>query len=264
MSDTTKLWSVTTILGQGIPKPALVGWAAKVAGEYAVDHLDILAAHVRAGDRDGAIKLCTDARWNTTKRAQERGASIHEVAEQYALGNPVDVPAHLAPYIEHLRAFLADHRPTYHAAEAPVYNTTYLYAGTLDAIVEIDGSLCVLDIKTTEKLPGEKSRPPWPEVALQLCAYSRCEHVGLRGSEREDGRYGTRYYLWDDTVEVAPMPAVDGAFALVLSPGDYQLVPCRVDDQMWATFLYVREVARWSLETSRNALGKPVQQAVEA
>lgn len=35
-----KLPGVTTIIGDGLPKPALIGWAAKTIAEYVADRLD--------------------------------------------------------------------------------------------------------------------------------------------------------------------------------------------------------------------------------
>lgn len=257
------MWSVTSIIGDGVPKPALVNWKGRQIGELAYENLDTLAAMKRSGDQDGAVKYLLDKSWAGVKEAQARGTELHEIAESYALGAPIDPPEHLAAYIEHYVRFLEEHRPVYEMSEAPVYNLTYHYAGTLDAIAVIDGKRVVLDMKTTPKAPGPRvSRPPYPEVALQLVAYSRAEKVGITGSERlPAGRGGKRYYLWSDGMVCEPMPEVDGAFSLVLSPHDYQLVPVRIDSEVWTSFLYVREVARWQNETSKNVLGNAVEAA---
>lgn len=257
MSD-DRYWSVTTILGEGIPKPALIGWAARVVAEHAVDNIDGVHAIARS-DRAGAVKYLTDSRFRTTSEAAARGSELHRIAESYALGQPIEPPDHLARYVDQFTRFLGDHAPKYIASEAPVFNAAYRYAGTLDAIVELDGKTCVLDMKTTPKGPGERSRPPWPEVALQLTAYSRADFLAIRGAKQMTGqRGGRRYYALEDDHEVEPLPRIDGAFALVISPEDYRLVPARIDDTVWNTFLYVREVARWSLETSKTVLGEPV------
>lgn len=257
-----EFWSVTTILGGAIPKPQLVNWASKITAEGAYDRVDILKAYERDGRRDEAVKLLTGLRYDTMKAAQVRGTELHRIAESWALGAPIQVTDDLEPYIQQFTRFLETHTPTYELAEAPVYNLEYRYAGTLDAIVTLAGQRCVLDIKTTPKSPGNGARPPYPETALQLCAYAHCTHVGLLAAVREEGRYGQRFYVVNDDVELAPMPHVDAAYCLVLSPVDYQLVPARIDEQVWATFLHAREVFRWTNDLSKTALGAPVEKQV--
>ena len=41
--DGEKVPGVTTILSKGVPKPALVDWAARMAADYAINHWDELA-----------------------------------------------------------------------------------------------------------------------------------------------------------------------------------------------------------------------------
>lgn len=255
---TEQLWSVTTILGEGVPKPALLGWAVKMTAEYAVDNLPVISAYLKSDDREGALKAVKDARWRTSSKALARGSDLHHAAEQLNLGVEPDIADGVRPYLTQYRRFLAEHAPRLLMAEAPVYNRTHIYAGTLDMIAEVDGKTCVLDIKTTDKGPDARSRPPYPEIALQLVAYARAEYVGL---DPADMRYSgkRRYYVWNEHTHHEPMPPVDGALALVISPVDYLLVPVRIDDEVWAAWLYVMEVARWQLDISRRVLGPVVQ-----
>jgi hypothetical protein len=252
-----RLWSVTSLIGEGVPKPALVGWAGKVTAERAYDRLPTLGSYVEAGDRDGAIKWLTDARWETSGKAAARGTTVHGLIEQYALGNTPDVPEEMKAYDEQVRRYLDDHQPVFEAAEAPVYNLTYGYAGTMDSIQVVGGRRCIVDCKTTDKGPDARSRPPYPEIALQTVAYARCELVGVSpATMREFNR--RRYYIYDPELAYEPMPELDGALALIVSPFDYQLVPVRIDDEVWEAWGHVREVARWQLDTSRRVLGPHV------
>jgi hypothetical protein len=258
-----RFWGVTTLIDHGLPKQAqLVPWGFKTAAEYAVENVEMLSYLVREGKTHEALDLIKKSRWRRSGEAMARGSEVHAAAEAINLGQRPDVPEHIKPYVEHYRAFLAEHRPTFEMAEAPVYSLTWHYAGTLDAIVVIDGRRCVLEMKTTDKRPGglDGSRPPYPEVALQLCAYSRADGVGLN-PERVTVERGRRYYVLQDESELEPMPEIEGAFALVVSPYDYVLVPVDIGEETWRTFLHVREVARWSLETSRSVLGPPVGRA---
>lgn len=257
MTDPVRLWSVTTLIGAGTPKEALIGWAARVTAERAYDKAATLDAMRQDGDRDAAIKWLTDARWEKSGTAALRGTNVHAIIEQYALGHTPDVPPELEPWHHQIRRFLDDHQPEFEAAESPVYNLQLGYAGTMDMILTVDGVRCIVDAKTTEKGPDARSRPPYGEVALQLAAYSRAERVGVSPAVMRT-HSGRRYYEYDPGLEYAPMPEVEGAFALIISPVDYLFVPARIDDEVWRSFLAVREVARWNLDVSRRVFGPTV------
>lgn len=257
------MYSVTTLLSEGLPKPALVAWAARVTAERAYDKGSILGAYLREQDRAAAIKWLTDARWETSGKAAARGSDIHKAAEQYALGITPTVEPDIEPYVAQYRRFLDEHRPVFLLAEAAVFNLTYNYAGTLDAIVELDGRTVLLDMKTTDKGPDAKTRPPYPEVALQATAYARAELIGVGGVERRE-KGSRRYYIYDPAAHHEPMIHVDGAVALIVSPVDYQLVPLRTDDEVWQAFQAVREVARWSLNTAKTAIGPSIDPPVRS
>lgn len=251
-----RLWSVTTLMGEGLPKPALLGWAVKVTAEWAVDNVDAIKA-TAGSDREAAVDMVKRCRFRQTAEATARGSEVHRVAESYNLGAPVEATEEIRPYVDQYRRFLDDHQPTFEAAEAAVFNLTYHYAGTLDAIVNLDGARYVLDMKTTARPPGGGARPPYPDVALQLAAYGHAELVGV-DPLRETTAGGKRYYVFDEALDTTPMPEIEGALALVVSPFDYQLVPVRYDEETWASFLYVREVARWQLELAKTAIGPTV------
>jgi hypothetical protein len=263
----SRLWSVTTLQKLGLGNSdAIVGWAVKATAEYAVDNLEWLAT-VAEKDRDAALKLIKGARWTASKKALMRGSEVHAAAERIAYGETPELSDEARPYVNQYLRFLDEHQPTFEMAEAPVYNLSFHYAGTLDAIVTIGGRRCVLDMKTTAKQPdgSDGSRPPFPEVALQLVAYRRAELVGLGPPNQVDDG-GRRYYVYDPSMPTVEMPETDGALALLVSPFDYELVPVRADDDVWNAFLYVREIARWQVDTSTKVIGPtiapPKQEAV--
>ena len=257
MTDTARLYSVTTLIAEGTPKPALVGWAARVTAERSWDKIKTLLAMHEDGDRDAAVKWLTDARWEKSGTAALRGTNVHSIIEAYALGQTPDVPDELEPWHQQIRRFLDDHQPEFEAAESPVYNLELGYAGTMDMILRVDGVPCIVDAKTTDKGPDARSRPPYGEVALQLAAYARCSRVGVSPAVMRT-HSGRRYYEYDPALEYAPMPVIEGAFALIISPVDYLFVPTRIDDEVWRSFLAVREVARWNLDISKRVFGPTV------
>lgn len=258
MTEPRRLWSVTTLIGAGTPKEALIGWAARVTAERAYDKKTTLDAMRQDGDRDAAVKWLTDARWEKSGTASLRGTNVHSIIEQYALGQTPDVPDELEPWHQQIRRFLDDHSPEFEASESPVYNLQLGYAGTMDMILTVDGVRCIVDAKTTDKTPdAARSRPPYGEVALQLAAYSRCDLVGVSPAVMRT-HSGRRYYEYDPALAYAPMPGIEGAFALIISPVDYLFVPTRIDDEVWRAFLAVREVARWNLDVSKRVFGPSV------
>lgn len=256
MSDELRLWGVTTLIKLGVPNEALTHWAANTTAEYAVNEREGWLP-LAERDPEAAYELLRKCRFRSSGKAKDRGTSLHDYAEQRALGVTPDVPEGLEEYVVHIDRFLDEHKPKFLLAEAPVYNLTLGYAGTLDAVVEIDGKTCVLDMKTTDKLPDARSRPPYSDIALQLVAYARAEQVGLTPPQQRQ-YYGRRYYVVTDDIPMEPMPKVDGALALVISPVDYRLLAVRIDDEVWQGFKAAREVARWSAHTSKNVLGPEV------
>lgn len=256
------LWSVTTLIKLGLgTSPALVNWAVRTTAEYAIDN-HAAWAPLATADRDAAVKVLADARWQKSGNAAARGSDVHRAAEQIALGQEPDVEPHILPYVDQYRRFLETHEPAFQMAEAPIYNVSQHYAGTTDGLMEIAGRTVIFDLKTTDKNLDAKTRPPYPEVALQLAAYSRAELVGLL-SEKREVNYA-RYYVYDHTAHHEPMPAVDGAVCIVISPYDCRVIPVRVDDDVFRMFLHVRECARWSVDTSRHVIGPEITAAEKA
>jgi hypothetical protein len=261
---TVNLWSVTTLAKIALgTSPGLVRWQIGEVAAAAYDRNDILQAYINDGDRDGALKFLRDAPWSSTKKAAARGTDLHKAAEAFALGQTPEVEDHILPFVDQYRRFLDDHRPEFLMAEAPVYNVTLGYAGTCDGVMVLQGQRVVFDIKTTAHAPDSgKSRPPFPEVALQLVAYRRAELVGVLSEQRYAS--GKRYYVYNPDADHEPMPDTDGAVCVVISPFDYMVVPVRTDDTVWTAWRHVVEVARWQEFTSRNVFGPlitPLQEA---
>lgn len=249
-----RLWSATTLisLALGTSKP-LVEWNVTQACETAYDKIKTLQAFHEDGDRDGAVKWLKDSRWTKSGQAMARGTEIHRAAEQYALGAVPEVDPAVQPYVDQYRRFLEDFQPEFLMAEAPVYNLSAGYAGTLDAVATVQRQSVVLDIKTTPKGPDARSRPPYPEAALQLCLYRHAELVGLLADRREV-QY-RRYYVFDPSAHAEPMPETDGAVCVVVSPVDYMVVPVDTSTIVWNACRHLIEVARFQVETSKTVFG---------
>lgn len=156
---------VTTLIGEGMPKPALVGWAANTTAAYAVDHWDELA------------DLPTSKRLDTLKRARyldldaasKRGTEVHALAEQLSMGVEVDVPDEIAGHVESAVKFLDEWQPQVVLTETVVASRRWGYAGSFDLLARLpDGQVALMDYKTSRS-------GIWGETALQLGAYANAD-----------------------------------------------------------------------------------------
>ena len=260
LAQTVQLWSVTTItkkafgIGEG-----LANWIGSTVANAAVEEVEAWQAIERSAGRDEAVKYLAGVRYRKTEQARTRGTRFHTYAENLALGrDPGELEPLLVPYAEQLARWFHHFHPTFLMAEAPVYNIERGYAGTTDGVMELGGKRVIFDYKTTEHGPlSEKNRPPWPEAALQLCAYRRATEVGLLREEVTTER--GRYYIYDPTAAHEPMPEVDGALVIVISPHDCRAIPVVTDDSVWHAFLIAMEAARWQEETSKHVFRTPLE-----
>lgn len=158
--------SVTSLISGGLPKPALVPWAAGAVADYVVDHLDdVVAQH-----RDGAERLRWTLRGLPNSQRDEagaRGTEIHALAQEIVHGRPVEVPDRLLPYVNGYVSWLDKHGVEPILTEQSVASRTHNYAGRVDCIARVDGRVVGLDWKT--------SKGVYSSTALQIAAYVRAE-----------------------------------------------------------------------------------------
>jgi hypothetical protein len=218
--------SVTAILGGGVPKPLLPRWAAKVAAEYAITHLD----HLRRLPPGQAIREVKQAPFTKRDDAAEVGDQIHAAVEAAASGQPRPaVPDHAAGYLAGFDRFLADHTPVWLAAEQTVYSRRYGYAGTFDAIATLPGRGVVLvDVKTGNRV--------YPEVCLQLAAYAAADFIGHPDGTEQ------------------PLPELHTGAVLHLRPGGYRLLPVPISRAVLEAFLSALAVFRFATDLAPTLL----------
>jgi hypothetical protein len=166
--DGVKVPGVTTILDKGVPKPALIDWAARQSASYAVDHWPELEA-MAPSERLEAIR---GARWSTLKEAGERGREVHALVHRYVIGETVTPPDELAGHFDAGCRFVDEWRLQELAIEvavfhrpAPEQGRPYPYGGRFDLLGRLaDRNLWLLDFKTS-------LRGVFMEYALQLAGY---------------------------------------------------------------------------------------------
>lgn len=171
---------VTTLIGGGVPKPALPYWAAKTVAEWVVDNPDELAALVAAGDRYAAIKTLKGIPWERRDAAAVKGSEIHALAELIIHGHEAEVPDALLGYVDGYVKFLEEFDVQPILTEIPVANRRWYYAGKPDAIVTMGrgpwaDEIALLDWKSSSAVYGETS--------LQCAAYARAEFAQVGDDE---------------------------------------------------------------------------------
>lgn len=216
---------VTTLINDGVPKPALVKWAGRVVAECAVNRWDELAELPVAA----RLKTLQDAPWADRDAAANRGTEVHALAERLARGEQITVPDELAGHVDAYVRFLDDWNPTPVLLETVVVNYTVGYAGTLDGIVELPNvGRTLIDIKT-----GRSG--VFGDVALQLAAYRYAEVYLHRDEER-------------------PMPPVDSCAVIHVRADGYSLVPVEAGSRQFRAFQYAMQVGAF-VDGSRDLVG---------
>lgn len=227
--------SVTKVLGI-LDKPALVPWAKRTVAEYAVaqhasGELATLIAdkgHVEAAKHLAALPdYQRDA-------AATVGSGVHLLADMATRGAESDavtplVPKEYLPYLAAFRDFLTAHSGSQVvSSEKAVISFGDQYAGTYDLLMQIEGQLWLIDIKTSKGI--------YAETGLQLVAYGYAEHIVLPN---------------DPTLY--PMPHVDRYAVLHLRPDKiaapgWRLVEYGVGERDYVAFLAARELFAWKQE----------------
>lgn len=233
--DGAPVLGVTALISRGLPKPALVGWAAKRAARYAVDNWRGLAPLVASGEAETAYKEIKGAPFRERDVAADRGIQVHAYARSRGAGNE---PEELRGYVAACREFVADWGVQPLLTEAAVGSRGHCYAGTLDLVAQLPGGqVALFDYKTS-------ASGIWPEAALQAAAYRHAE-----------------FYLDEDEVET-PMErlGITAAYAVHLRTDGYAVHPLASDAEVFRRFLEVAAVAR-STKTLSDLVGEPVTPA---
>jgi hypothetical protein len=207
---------VTTLLGKGLPKPALPYWSAKTVAEFVVDNPDQVEA-LRQMGRGPAVAALKGVPWEKRDEAAVRGTDVHKLAEEIIHGREVDVPEHLLAHVEGYTRWLDDFQVEPVLTERAVASRQHWYAGTFDAIVRIGDVTWGLDWKTSKGVYGS--------TALQVAAYM-----------------GAEFYVDDDGAE-QPIPEVDRIGVVHITDAGTRLHPFKDRDAAWKDWRHVSWVA---------------------
>lgn len=254
--DGEKVPGVTTILGNGIPKPGLIGWAANTVADFVANNLatargsdgrtriiaddlvrEALAWNATRGrlaekvgtealPRLGLAKILASIRYKDLDEAANRGTEVHGLAAELARGREIAVPEELRGHVSSYVRFLEEWDPTEALVERVVVNRRWRYMGKFDLLARFpEYGRGLLDIKTSRS-------GVFAETGLQLAGYGFAETMldGVDGAGQ--------------AIEV-PMPAVDWYGVVWVRADGYDVYRFDVTEKTHRTFLYAKAVGEW-------------------
>jgi hypothetical protein len=248
-----KVPGVTSITGAGIPKDALVNWAANTTAEAAVDRWDELGALAPSK----RLKELQRARYLDKDAASNRGTQVHKLAQRLVAGERVAIPEGLEGYVTSYVRFLDEFDVQPVLVEAVIVNHENRYCGTLDLIADLldpDTDFGDYVAHPDDPDPYPYSRCRWlldiktsrsgifGETALQLAGYRFADAwVDEDGNEHE-------------------MPEVERTGAVHVRPDGYDLVPVEAGEIQHRTLLYAQQIGEF-VASSRDLVGDPIKPA---
>jgi hypothetical protein len=214
-----------------IDKPALAEWAKRETAECALRNWELLDGMRRTGGDRLAVEWLKRIPDYTRDSAASRGTRVHEAADAFARGEPIDLPAEEMPFLDAYRTALEREGMTIIASEFRVIGNvdgTHRYGGTGDLIVTIDGETWLVDIKT--------SKGTYRETALQLAAYGYADFAGFEGDPQpyaipQVDRYGVLHIRPD--IYTTPQE------------GGYRLFEYEVTPDTFAAFQAAYRLSQW-------------------
>jgi hypothetical protein len=257
-----KLWSVTTIIRQMGGSDGLINWACQKTAQAAIEDQAIWVQMLDRGQQKEAVSYLSGARWRPrpgcTLTDADAGSLFHRLAERWMFEGkrPECEVAEVNALLDSYERWLLDANPTFDALEMTVYHPDEGYAGTLDAILNVDGQRFVLDYKTSLDSDEGRRKRPWHSVAPQLAAYRHAKYVAVWKARTEE-RYSRRYYLLseDERRNALPMPDIAGGYCLHVTPWHADLYYVRTGDDVFRDgFLAAVDAARWTLRLADTAI----------
>jgi hypothetical protein len=234
--------SVTSAMNS-LAKPFLIGWAAKMSAECAVEDHDLIGAMLqKKTGKKAALDYVKQARFRDSEGKADRGTIVHGAVEAYLAGKKIDpdhvqflleekkVPEDLWPatfkMIDGAMEFLYDFEPEILWSESTIYSRQHEYAGTTDII----GRLMIGRKKLPAVVDFKASKAIYNETAMQLTAYARGDFVGL-----DDG---TEVPLLD-----SGEPIKHGIVVRPTASGKYEHANFDLTDEVFDKFLACLELA---------------------
>ena len=225
---------VTSMLGGGIPKPALVGWGIKATSEWAWENREVWSKL----SKTDAIKLLKGSPYSQRDDAAARGTAVHKTLEAL-LGTtpmPQDLTEDEQACADAAADFLADRDSQHLGTEITVFNDSIGYAGTLDLWEINEGTTWILDYKTSKS-------GVFPDMAIQQVAYQRAEFALVNARSVPGGKSVAKVIPW--SVECAERLGI-----VHVSPEGATLHPIRDPDSLVPILKSAARISQWLADTN--------------
>ena len=228
---------VTSMLGGGIPKPALVGWGIKSVAEWSWENREVWSKL----NKTDAIKLLKGSPYSQRDDAAARGTAVHKTLEAL-LGNtemPQDLTDDEQACADAAADFLALRDSKHLATELTVFNDSLGrgYAGTLDLWeIDRDGTTWMLDYKTSKS-------GVFADMAIQLVAYQRADFALVKARPLGDGKSVAKVIPW--TTEYCEQLGI-----VHVSPEGAVLHPISNPDSLVPILESAATISRWLSDTN--------------
>lgn len=221
--------SVTTIMKDTVPKPALGFWMTNMAAARGTECLAEVSERLEQGDVEGAKEKLDEwlspAKGDWKKRSNverelamaykaprddsaDRGTRVHAAIEGLLRGDKVEISEDIQGYVDGYQS-VREEFPEMEvvATEVTLVNRDLGYAGTADVICRINGEYYVADWKTN------KDGTVYDSVGKQLGALAGCSEILHPDGSR------------------SPMPPIRGGIGIALGPqGQHSVVPFNTDE----------------------------------
>lgn len=155
---------------------------------------------------------------NILAEAAARGTAVHKITELHDLGtlDYGELSDDLIPYLMAWQKFLDDKRPELIAIEKKTHHPIMRYAGELDREMVLDGTLSIVDLKSSVMM--------MPATGPQTWAYREAENAHRKSkSDHVKKRYGLQ----------------------LKNNGTYELYPFKDDSNDGADFVSALRLINW-------------------
>lgn len=263
---------VTTVLGNGFPKPGLINWASDMVSDFVVNRLQV-ATNAEGKKRIVADELVKDLLdWNASRdagrvrvstsdvlprqaigeilskirerdldEASGKGTDVHRLAEQLGRGETITVPDAIAGHVRSYLRFLEEWKPRDAILEGVIVNRRWHYMGKFDL-------LATVDLPAGHPLAVVLGRPEGGTFRILFDIKTSRSGIFSDVALQLVGYANGETMLWGDT-EV-PMEKVDGVAAIHVRGDGYDVIGFDIETKKRPTtfdiFLYVKQVADWS------------------
>jgi hypothetical protein len=229
--DGEPIQSVTKIIGEGVPKPALQSWAAREVARCVVERRRVVLSEL---SDEEVYDFLRGAPFRSRDAAANRGTEVHRLAQALVSGEQVQPPPEIAGHVEAYAEFLEAWQIGDALVERPCFHLGLKYGGTFDLLAtspRIGFRPALWDIKTS-------GSGVYGEVALQMAGY-----------------LNSQVYLSEDG-EQHLMERVERCFVVWVTERGYDVFEVAVTDEDWLTFRAAARVAWWRQYRMEHVVGE--------